>query len=140
MGTIFIFIGLVIILLLYNFNKAVKEDVVQIKQDGGLENKYFYLINTLKTEWDMQVINRTNTSVTICIKEKGVYVEFHILKAFNDLNVIWTMKNLVQSNSLKWKFNANESQEHMINTITIDIEDFNEKLYNDLKKNSPFMK
>ncbi|WP_291125530.1 hypothetical protein [Flavobacterium sp. UBA6031] len=139
MGTIFLFIGLVSVLLLFKFSKAFNKDVRQIKREGGLENMYSHLINTLKTEYGMSVVNRTNTSVTLSINGKGVYVKFHILKAFNDLNIIWTMRNLVGSHSLKWKFNIDESQQYMLNSIALSIDNFNEKYYNDLKANSPFV-
>lgn len=140
MGTIFIFIGLVIILLLFNFNKAVNQDVIQIKNEGGLESKYYHLINTLKTEYGVEVVNRTNTSVTLSIRDRGVYLEFHIMKNFNDLDIIWTMKHLtLGTNKLKWEFNNNDNQQYMLNAIALSLDNFDEKLYNALKDSNPFL-
>lgn len=137
---ILIFIGLIIILLLYNFNKAVNKDIIEIKNDGGLENKYFHLITTLKNEYGMNVTNRTNTSVTLSIRDRGVYVEFYILKSISELNIFWTMKNIVSSHNLKWNFKADANQQFMIDSIELSIDNFNEKFINDLRVNSPFFR
>ncbi len=133
-----IFLALVVILFLFNFNKAFNKDITQIKNDGGLENRYCYLINSLKKDYEMSVTNRTNNSVTLSARGKGVYVEFHIVKAFNDLNIIWTMKNLVDSHNIKWKFNSNDDQQYILNSIDLSIDNFNEKFYEKYKGTTPF--
>lgn len=131
MSAIFIFIGLVIVVLLFNFNKAVAQDVVLIKSEGGLEKKYYHLISTFKTEYGMKITHRTNTSITVSVRDKGIYFQFHILKAFNDLNITWTMNHLTLGTyNLKWRFSINDNQEFMLKSIKVSLDNFDEKIYN----------
>ncbi len=127
-----IFIALVVIVILFNFNKALNKDFKEVRNEGGMENKYFILVKNL-TQDGLSITNRTNNSITISGKDRVLYLEFHIIKSFNDLHITWTMKNItIGTHTLNWKFNANDDQQYMIDIIDKGLKNFGDKMENSL--------
>ncbi|AWG20442.1 hypothetical protein FFWV33_02305 [Flavobacterium faecale] len=126
---IFIII-IAIVVLVFSFNSAQNKNITDIYNEGGIGQKYSYLIKKI-SHGQMQVLAKTNTSITIGATEQKQSFEFHIIKTFNTVNILYTYKckfPVPATHNLSWEFPQNGDQEDMVNQIFFDIKNLVHKL------------
>jgi hypothetical protein len=120
MARILLFVGAVVI---YLFISTKKEEVLKVKNQGGLYLKYQELIDHFLTIPNIKVEKKNSYSVILAVKGANVVTRFTIGHGFEDVSVFWVHHStMFGKHSLNWSFPESLPQLQMIDTIEQELE------------------
>lgn len=125
--TILIILGIIIFFFLKDRDKNLQN---QVDLQGGILNKYNLLIQFLSNHPNAKLSKITRDYIKIDCLMPTTSTTFEILQNFNNIDVFWHSDlGIMGKHTLKWQFNSNSSQSAMIERISFDLNDYENKLY-----------
>lgn len=116
---ILFFVAVIIIYLILSGRKA---DLSEIRQQGGMKEKYRILISKILETPDSKLGNVAENKVEIDINSQLIRSRFTILHINREVNIWWYMLSPEGKLEEKWKFPEYIDQEKMFEKISSDIE------------------
>jgi len=108
--------------LLIMFLLDKKEEVSRVQSQGGFYLKYKELINHFATIPRIKVVNKSNTSITLSVKDSLVVTSFTISHGFEDVSIFWNHNSIAfGKHSLNWRFPESMPQYQMISLIEDEL-------------------
>lgn len=102
--------------IIYLYVSTRREENKKLQKAGGFFIKYYRLISYFKTLPNIEVINKTNTSISLRRKIKGGFIFYTFSQGYGQLRVNWKINSYIHGDfSDKWAFEEYISQEIMIN-------------------------
>lgn len=119
MSTFLIFVGIIVVIVIFNFAKDSYNENDKLVKQGGMMVKYRTLINNfIDPESGLKVVKQTNNYVCVGMQNSSGKIVFHFQHTFDKINVTFEMKNIfLGEHKLDWDFPEDMDQQQMINRI-----------------------
>lgn len=125
--TIIIIFGVLIFFFLKDRDKSLEN---QVDFQGGIQNKYSLLVQFLSNHPNARIIKVTRDFVKIECVMTTTCTTFEILQNFNNVEVYWYSDfGMMGNHKLKWIFLSNMAQNKMIEKISDDLNEYENKLF-----------
>jgi len=119
MSGIIIFIIVIVVFVLFSFAKDSYKEKDKVVKEGGMRVKYKTLIDNFVSPSDgLRIVKETSNYVCVAMNNSSGKIVFHFQHTFNQINVIFEMKNLfLGEHKLEWDFPETMDQNEMIRQI-----------------------
>lgn len=124
MSAFVIFIILAIVVYFISYNKGNNEDIKKIYSQGGIDNKFYTLINYFYSiDRNMRILSKSDKYMTVGAIMNGTdMMEFSLHYNFSRVTIIWRFDTpIFGAISEKFEFPDYYSQEMMIDEINLKI-------------------
>lgn len=129
MAVLIIILG-VVIWYFISFNKEKNKQIEKLEVYGGFHRAYEELLSEFYEIPNVQVLNKTRTSITFLINDRFAVTHFYIMHSFNKINVTWELQSISYGeHKLNWTFPDYQLQSQMLKVIFSDMEAYNQRVY-----------
>lgn len=126
-----IIVLVVLAILLFNFQKNKENLNNSIAEQGGMVEKYNYIVDVLLDYPGARIIELKSNCLIICVEDKFVITHFKILQSFNSYEIYWDHKSTTfVHHKLNWSFPEYMSHTSAINLVANEINDYSNNMFN----------
>lgn len=124
--TLLIVIGIVAIVMIFNFAKDSYEQSEKVTKEGGMRKKYAIIVDwVLASHSEAKIFYETSTSITAGVRGPSGTTTFDIVQTYGTVTIQYKVKNLLMGNhELEWTFPEYDNQRDMIRKIETDLEKY----------------